>query len=66
MVTPLNALLILEVIEEGVKQAGLSKRKKLRTKAQEIVKDLYDTNHTLLRKHGVEDKVQSCYRRLGE
>jgi hypothetical protein len=32
----------------------------------EIIKNFYDANHELLRKHGVEAQVQSCYQRLGE
>jgi len=66
MINASNATHVLTVIEECVKRGWLDNRKTLKTKAREIVKDLYDTNFLLLRKHGVEGKVQECYRRLGE
>ena len=61
-VTPLKAPLVLEVID----RARIDRKKKVRALALETVKHLYDRNHELLRKCGIEDKVQSCYRRLGE
>jgi hypothetical protein len=66
MVAPADALRVLKVIEETVNRAWLYKRKKLRTKGLEIVRDLFENNTELLRKHGVQEKVQDCYTRLGE
>jgi hypothetical protein len=54
-VTPLNAPLVLQVIEKCVNRARLDRRKKVRASALEVVKELYNTNHELLRKHGVEE-----------
>jgi hypothetical protein len=66
IVTPLNATRVLELIEEFVKRDRFDRRARVRARALDIVKDLYDRNHELLRKHGVEQKVQDCYRRLRE
>jgi hypothetical protein len=64
--TPSYADVIIGVFEECVHRAGMMKKKKVRASAMEIIKALYDANHELLRKHGVESRVQSCYQRLGE
>ncbi len=64
IVTPLNATRVLELIEEFVRRDRFDRRARVKARALDILKDLYDINHELLRKHGVEDKVQSCYKRL--
>jgi hypothetical protein len=63
---PSFASAILDVFEECVHHARIIRRKRVRARAMEIIKNLYDTNHELLRKHGVESRVQICYQRLGE
>jgi hypothetical protein len=59
-----NAALVLHVIEECVSSARIFEKNKLRQAALGIVKGLYDANHELLRRHGVEEQVQECYRHL--
>jgi hypothetical protein len=66
LVTPANATCVLELIEEFVRRDRFDRKTRVRERALDIVKDLYESNHELLRKLGVEDKVQSCYLRLGE
>jgi hypothetical protein len=66
MITPLNAPHVLEVIEECVKRAWLYRRKKLKSRALEIVRNLYDTHNELLLKHGVDRSVQETFRHLEE
>ena len=66
LVTPSNATCVLDLIEEFVKRDRFDRRARVREKALVIVKDLYESNHELLRKLGVEEKVQRCYMRLGE
>ncbi|HEX7573121.1 MAG TPA: hypothetical protein VF514_08495, partial [Bacteroidota bacterium] len=66
LVTHLNATCVLELIEEFVRLERFDRRARVRERGREIVKYLYDSNHELLRKRGVEEKVQSCYLRLGE
>jgi hypothetical protein len=66
LVTHVNATCVLELIEEFVRLEHFNRRAKVRERGREIVKYLYDSNHELLRKRGVEEKVQSCYLRLGE
>ena len=63
--TPSYADVVLGVFEECVHHARLIRRKRVRASAMEIIKNLYDANHELLRKHGAESRVQSCYQRLG-
>ena len=66
IVSSLNAHLVLEVIEGSVNRTPYYRRKKVRSIALRIVKDLYDTNNEIVRRHGLEEKVQTCYQRLGE
>jgi hypothetical protein len=65
IVTPLNATRVLEVIEDCARLERLDRRYKVRAAALEIVQDFYNANNELLRNHGVEEKVQRCYQRLG-
>ena len=61
-----NAVAVLGVIEESVKRAWMYNRRKLRERAAEIVRNLYDANHGILQSHGVDRAVQECFRRLSE
>jgi hypothetical protein len=63
---PSFASAILGVFEECVHHARIIRRKRVRARAMEIIKNFYDANHELLRERGIEEKVQSCYQRLGE
>lgn len=64
VINSLNAPLVLQVIEQCVTQAWRYRRGKLREKAQDIVRDLYNTYSDLLRQHDADAVVQECYRRL--
>jgi hypothetical protein len=64
IVTRLNATCVLELVEEFVRRENFRRKAMVRERALEIIKYLYDTNNELLRKHGVEEKVQMCYQRL--
>lgn len=59
-----NAITVLDLIEEMVKQAPLLKRSKLRETASDLVSDLYNKHYELLERHKAVDTVEQCYYRL--
>jgi|GEM_PF-3156731 len=59
-----NMVNVLSVIELGVDLGWARKRKLLRKRALEIIQDLYESHNELLRRYGVEERVQECYRAL--
>jgi hypothetical protein len=59
-----TAIIVLELIEEMVKQAPLLKRSKLRETASELVSDLYNKQYELLEEHKAVDAIEQCYYRL--
>ncbi len=59
-----NAFLVLDLMEEMVRQSPLLKRSKLREAAAELVSDLYNKQYELLENHNAVDAVEQCYYRL--
>ena len=59
-----NAVLVLDLIEEMVRQSPLLKRSKLREVAAELVSDLYNKQYELLEQNKAVDAVEQCYYRL--
>ena len=64
LIVETNLAKVLTVIELGVELAWTRKRKLLKKRALEIIKNLYETHNELLRSHGVDARVQDCYRTL--
>jgi hypothetical protein len=64
LIVETNLANVLTVIELGVELGWTRKRKLLKKRALEIVKNLYEAHNELLRRHGVDGRVQECYRAL--
>ena len=59
-----TAIIVLDLIEEMVRNAPLLKRSKCRETASELVSDLYNKHYELLEQHKSIDAVEQCYYRL--
>ena len=59
-----TAPMILDLVEETIKQCSFLKRPKLRQSAITLISDLYNKQYDMLEEHRAADKVEQLYYRL--
>ena len=62
--TPATAPLVINLIDEVVRQASLLKRQKIKNGALTLIADVYEKNFEVLEKNGAIDEVELFYYKL--